>query len=167
MFPDDLRAKAERLLDAYRDAGWMLATAESCTGGLIAGLLTEIPGSSAVVERGFVTYTNQAKQDLLGVPNATLSDHGAVSAQVARAMAEGALARAPVQAVVAVTGVAGPNGGTPGKPVGRVEFARAAQSLETHTIRNNLSGDRGQIRLACVSVALDLFHRALTDARAT
>jgi nicotinamide-nucleotide amidase len=164
MFPDDLRAQAERLLAAYKDAGWMLATAESCTGGLIAGLLTEIAGSSAVVERGFVTYTNDAKQEMLGVPPATLSAHGAVSAPVARAMAEGALARAPVQAAVAVTGVAGPGGGTPDKPVGRVEFALAARGQETHTVRHDLEGDRGQIRRASVSVALDLFHRALTNA---
>ncbi len=165
MFPDDLRTQAERLLDAYRDAGWTLATAESCTGGLIAGLLTEIAGSSAVVERGFVTYTNAAKQEMLGVPADTLRDHGAVSAPVAGAMAEGALARAPVQAAVAVTGVAGPGGGTPDKPVGRVEFALAARGLETYTVRHDLTGDRNRVRLASVSVALDLFHHALDHAR--
>lgn len=165
MFSHDLRTQAERLLDAYKDAGWTLATAESCTGGLIAGLLTEIAGSSAVVERGFVTYTNAAKQEMLGVPADTLSDHGAVSAPVARAMAEGALARAPVQAAVAVTGVAGPGGGTPDKPVGRVEFARAARGLETYTVRHDLTGDRSQIRLASVSLALELFHHALANAR--
>ena len=165
MFSHDLRTQAERLLDAYKDAGWMLATAESCTGGLIAGLLTEIAGSSAVVERGFVTYTNAAKQEMLGVPAETLSDHGAVSAPVARAMADGALARAPVQAAVAVTGVAGPGGGTPDKPVGRVEFALAARGLETYTVRHNLTGDRTQIRLASVSLALELFHHALANAR--
>lgn len=167
MFPEDLRIQAERLLDAYKDAGWMLATAESCTGGLIAGLLTEIPGSSAVVERGFVTYTNTAKQEMLGVPATTLAEHGAVSAPVAKAMAEGALARAPVQAAVAVTGVAGPSGGTAEKPVGRVEFALAAAGLDTRTIRQDLTGDRGQIRLSSVSVALDLFHRALAEARSS
>jgi len=165
MFSHDLRTQAERLLDAYKDAGWMLATAESCTGGLIAGLLTEIAGSSAVVERGFVTYTNAAKQEMLGVPAETLSDHGAVSAPVARAMADGALARAPVQAAVAVTGVAGPGGGTPDKPVGRVEFALAARGLETYTVRHDLTGDRTQIRLASVSLALELFHHALANAR--
>jgi nicotinamide-nucleotide amidase len=165
MFPDDLRAQAERLLDAYKHAGWMLATAESCTGGLIAGLLTEIPGSSAVVERGFVTYTNAAKQEMLGVPADTLGEHGAVSAPVARAMAEGALTRAPVQATVAVTGVAGPGGGTADKPVGRVEFALAARGQETQAARHDLTGDRGQIRLASVAVALELFHRALSDAQ--
>ncbi|MBK1668927.1 damage-inducible protein CinA [Rhodovibrio sodomensis] len=167
MFPDDLRTQAERLLDAYKDAGWMLATAESCTGGLIAALLTEIPGSSAVVERGFVTYTNTAKRDMLGVPPATLDAHGAVSRQVAQAMAEGALARAPVDAAVAVTGVAGPSGGTAEKPVGRVEFALAATGLETHTVRHDLTGDRGQIRHASLAIAFDLFHRALNDARAS
>jgi nicotinamide-nucleotide amidase len=167
MFPDDLRAQAERLLTSYREARWMLATAESCTGGLIAGLLTEIPGSSAVVERGFVTYTNQAKQDLLGVPARTLAEHGAVSAPVARAMAEGALARAPVQAAVAVTGVAGPSGGTPDKPVGRVEFAVAAQGLDTECARHDLSGDRGRIRLDSVALALELLQRALDHARDT
>ena len=165
MFPDDLRSQAERLLDAYKNAGWMLATAESCTGGLIAGLLTDIPGSSAVIERAVVTYTNRAKTDLLGVRAETLADHGAVSAPVARAMAEGALARAPVQAAVAVTGVAGPGGGTPDKPVGRVEFALAAIGVETRAIRRDLAGDRSQIRLASVSVALELFEHALADAR--
>jgi nicotinamide-nucleotide amidase len=164
MFPQDLRTQAERLLEAYKDAGWTLATAESCTGGLIAGLLTEVPGSSAVVERGFVTYTNKAKREMLGVGEATLAEHGAVSAAVARQMAEGALTRAPVQAAVAVTGVAGPSGGTPDKPVGRVEFALAADGLATQTVRHDLSGDRGQIRLASVSVALDLLQRALTHA---
>ena len=165
MFPDDLRAQAERLLAAYKNAGWMLATAESCTGGLIAGLLTEIPGSSAVVERGFVTYTNAAKREMLDVSEATLAEYGAVSAPVARAMAEGARARAPVHAAVAVTGVAGPGGGTPDKPVGRVEFALAADGQATRAERHDLTGDRGAIRLASVAVALELFQRALDDAR--
>jgi len=165
MFPDGLRTQAANLLEAYQDAGWMLATAESCTGGLIASLLTEIPGSSAVMERGFVTYTNAAKQAMLGVEEATLAEHGAVSAPVAKAMADGALARAPVQAAVAVTGVAGPGGGTRDKPVGRVEFALAVQGRETRAIRHDLTGDRGQIRLASVALALDLFHSALGHSR--
>jgi nicotinamide-nucleotide amidase len=163
MFPEELRRQAERVLQAYTDAGWRLATAESCTGGLIAALLTEIPGSSAVVERGFVTYTNAAKQEMLGVPAETLAAYGAVSAPVASAMADGARARAPVQAAVAVTGVAGPSGGTPDKPVGRVEFAYAAAGRETRTRRHDLTGDRAAIRLASVAVALDLLHRALTQ----
>lgn len=164
MFPEDLRAKAETLLAAYRRAGWMLATGESCTGGLVAGLLTEIPGSSAVVERGFVTYTNAAKQELLGVPADLLAAQGAVSDPVARAMADGARARAPVQAAVAVTGVAGPSGGTSAKPVGLVCFAVAAEGLSTTGVRHHFDGDRSAIRLASVAVALDLLHQALKDA---
>jgi nicotinamide-nucleotide amidase len=164
MFPEELRAKAEALLADYREAGWMLATAESCTGGLTAGLLTEVPGSSAVVERGFVTYTNAAKQELLGVPEALLAEHGAVSGPVARAMAAGARARAPVQAAVAVTGVAGPSGGTAAKPVGLVRIAVAAEGLPTAAARYHFDGDRGAIRLASVAAALDLLQQALKDA---
>jgi nicotinamide-nucleotide amidase len=164
MFDQHLRDKAEALLDAYRQAGWMLATAESCTGGLIAGLLTEIPGSSAVVERGFVTYTNQAKQDMLAVPGETLDLHGAVSPQVARAMAEGARAKAPVQAAVAVTGVAGPGGGTDAKPVGRVQVAVACEGLATKTAGHDLDGDRTQVRLKSVEIAVEMLQQALQDA---
>src|ERR1700677_4434342 len=115
MFSPDLIARATELIARYKAAGLMAVTAESCTGGLIAGLLTEIPGSSNVVERGFVVYSNAAKQELLGVPASTLARYGAVSEETARAMAEGALKASRADVVVSVTGVAGPDGGTAAK----------------------------------------------------
>src|SRR5262245_48999066 len=127
MFPPDLVAEAAALLDTCRRRGLMLASAESCTGGLVAALLTEIAGSSDVVERGFVTYSNAAKHELLGVPQAMLATHGAVSDPVARAMADGALANSKADAAVAITGVAGPGGGSLEKPVGLVHFARSEE----------------------------------------
>ena len=117
--------EAQRLIDRLRSASHMLATAESCTGGLIAGLLTEIPGSSDVLERGFVTYSNAAKIGMLGVDFELIHRHGAVSAEVARAMADGALRNSAATVAVSVTGIAGPDGGTEQKPVGTVVFARA------------------------------------------
>ncbi|MBU2532347.1 MAG: CinA family protein, partial [Alphaproteobacteria bacterium] len=111
MFDDDMVSQASDLLQSLREAGLMIVTAESCTGGLIAGLLTEIAGSSDVVERGFVTYSNEAKNECLGVPAELIIAQGAVSADVARAMAEGAIAHSRAQIAVAVTGVAGPGGG--------------------------------------------------------
>jgi nicotinamide-nucleotide amidase len=142
-------------------AGPKLATAESCTGGLIAGLLTEIAGSSDVVERGFVTYSNAAKAELLGVPEALLAEHGAVSEPVARAMARGALARSQADIAVAVTGVAGPGGGTAAKPVGIVHVA-AARRGGTVLHRECRFGDigRGAVRIASVEAALQLAARA-------
>ena len=116
---DDLQALAA----ALRGRGWRMATAESCTGGLIAAACTELPGSSEWFERGFVTYSNEAKTTMLGVPAALIAAHGAVSEEVARAMVEGALRHAPVQLAVAVTGIAGPGGAVPGKPVGTVWLA--------------------------------------------
>ena len=121
----DLYSLAEATLAALRARGWMVVTAESCTGGLIAGALTEIAGSSDVVDRGFVTYSNAAKIEMLGVPAEMIAAHGAVSAEVARAMAEGALVRSRAQIAVAVTGIAGPGGGSAGKPVGLVWFGCA------------------------------------------
>jgi len=118
---------ARTVLDTCRARGLKVALAESCTGGLVAGALTDIPGSSDVVERGFVTYSNAAKEEMVGVPATTLSAHGAVSRETAEAMAKGALARAPVDLSVAVTGIAGPGGGTAAKPVGIVYFAAAAR----------------------------------------
>src|SRR5271165_6937177 len=120
LFPQDFTARAAALIDRCRAARLKLATAESCTGGLIAGLLTEIPGSSAVLERGLVVYSNEAKQELLGVPAETIAMHGAVSEATARAMAEGAIERSRADVAVSVTGVAGPDGGTATKPVGLV-----------------------------------------------
>src|SRR5215472_4255803 len=117
---DNIRASATRVLDACRIHGLKVATAESCTGGLVAGALTAIPGSSDVLDRGFVTYSNAAKTALVGVPEALIAEHGAVSQAVARAMAEGGMAAAGVGAAVAITGIAGPGGGTADKPVGLV-----------------------------------------------
>jgi nicotinamide-nucleotide amidase len=152
---------AIEVLDSYRRLGWMLATAESCTGGLVAGQLTEIPGCSDVVERGFVTYSNAAKVELLGVPQATLEAHGAVSAETAEAMAQGALARSRAQVAVSVTGIAGPGGATPGKPVGLVFFGLAQRGgAEPRTERHHFAGDRRAVRQASVKVALRLLRSA-------
>ena len=161
MFPADLTIQAEALLDRLRKRGLKLATAESCTGGLLAALLTEIAGSSDVVERGFVTYSNAAKHEMLGVPETMLAEHGAVSAPVARAMAEGALAHSAADVAVAVTGVAGPGGGTAVKPVGLVHFA-AARRGGAVLHRECRFGDigRSEVRIASLREALQLFSRA-------
>ena len=132
---------------------WMLATAESCTGGLIAGACTDLSGSSNWFERGFVTYSNAAKSELLGVPAPLLAQHGAVSEPVARAMAEGALRHSAAQAAVAVTGVAGPTGGTPDKPVGLVWFAFALPG-RVLSEPMHFPGDRAAVRAATVRHAL-------------
>jgi nicotinamide-nucleotide amidase len=162
MFPPDLLAQAADLVARYKAAGLMAATAESCTGGLIAGLLTEIPGSSGMVERGFVVYSNAAKQELLGVPAKTLADHGAVSAETAVAMAEGALRASRADVAVSVTGVAGPDGGTATKPIGLVHFACARRGAAT-VAREERFGDIGRraVRLASVRVGLLLLDAAL------
>lgn len=123
----ELIEAARALLDLCRQRGMRIATAESCTGGLLAAVLTEIPGSSDVVERGFVTYSNEAKQEMLGVPATTLARFGAVSRETAEVMAKGAIARAPVDVAVSITGIAGPGGGSPEKPVGLVHFVGAAR----------------------------------------
>jgi nicotinamide-nucleotide amidase len=160
MFDKSLIDDATRLLDELRARGMMIATAESCTGGLIAGLLTEIPGSSDVVDCGFMTYSNEAKQALVGVPANLLRHHGAVSAEVASAMAEGALKHAPRASIsVAVTGVAGPGGGSDTKPVGLVHFGCAMKGQPT-VHRERRFGDLGRagIRLATVREALDLIR---------
>jgi nicotinamide-nucleotide amidase len=125
---DELEMASIAVLKACRDRGLKVATAESCTGGLVAGALTEIAGSSDVVDRGFVTYSNAAKQQMLGVAASILRDHGAVSRQTAEAMARGALGSANADIVVAITGIAGPGGDGPGKPVGLVHFAAASRS---------------------------------------
>ena len=127
LFPAEIEEAAGRIIALYGARRWMISTAESCTGGLIAGALTEISGSSAVVDRGFVTYTNEAKAHLLGVQQETLDTFGAVSRQVALQMAHGALYRSRASVSVAVTGIAGPTGGSPEKPVGLVHFAVAAR----------------------------------------
>lgn len=161
MFDDDLIESARRLLDELRAKKLMVATAESCTGGLIAALLTEIAGSSDVVERGFVTYSNDAKMELLGVPADVLARVGAVSRETAIAMAEGALARSRADIAVAVTGVAGPGGGSVEKPVGLVHFGCARKGAAT-VHREERFGDigRGGVRIATVRVALEMVGMA-------
>ena len=133
--------------------GWMLATAESCTGGMIAAACTDLAGSSQWFERGFVTYSNAAKTELLGVPAALIAQHGAVSEPVARAMAEGAVAHAHAQVAVAVTGVAGPTGGSADKPVGMVWFGWCVAG-QTHSQVQHFAGDRAAVRAATVHHAL-------------
>ncbi len=162
MFPSPMQDEAKRLLDACRARGKWLVTAESCTGGLIAALLTEIPGSSDVVERGFVTYSNEAKMECLGVPADLLAAQGAVSEAVARAMAEGALRHSRADIAVSVTGVAGPGGGSEAKPVGLVHLAAACRGGAT-LHRECRFGDigRGEVRSKSVEVALALLWRAL------
>jgi nicotinamide-nucleotide amidase len=158
----DTEAKARKVLEACRARGWILATAESCTGGLVAGVLTDIAGCSDVFDRGFVTYSNAAKQQMLGVPAATLREHGAVSAETAQAMAHGALARAKASLTVAITGVAGPGGGTSAKPVGLVHFAVATRDGALLR-REKRFGDlgRAEVRRKSVDEALDLLLEAL------
>ena len=155
-FPPDLIERAERLLALCRARGLRVATAESCTGGLIAACLTEVAGSSDIVDRGFVTYSNEAKRDLLGVPDELLLRVGAVSEEVARAMAAGALHHADADLAVAVTGIAGPGGATPTKPVGLVHHARAGPGGALCHRRVVYPGGRGAVRLATVETALDM-----------
>jgi nicotinamide-nucleotide amidase len=153
-------AQAERVLAICRAAGLRVATAESCTGGLIAAALTAIAGSSDVVERGFVTYSNAAKTAMLGVPAALIAAEGAVSEPVARLMAEGALAHSPADLSVSVTGIAGPGGGSAAKPVGLVWFGCARRGGPTRTLRCVFPGDRSEVRRAAVAQALALLERA-------
>ena len=156
MFPPALLARAEKLLADARARGLKIATAESCTGGLIAGLLTEIAGSSDVFERGFVTYSNEAKEELLGVKHDLLARHGAVSSEAAQAMALGAVKHACADIAVAVTGIAGPGGGTTQKPVGLVYLAAArGERITARECRFGKIGRR-EVRLASVEVALEL-----------
>jgi nicotinamide-nucleotide amidase len=162
MFSPALLSLAKTVLDGARAKKLRVATAESCTGGLIAGLLTEIPGSSDVLERGFVTYSNKAKEEMLGVPQALIRDHGAVSEVVARAMAEGALANSSAQLAVAVTGIAGPGGGTKLKPVGLVHVAAHRKGRETlHEEHRFGDVGRTQVRLRTVEAALELLRQLM------
>ena len=161
MFDAETLTLAQSVLDACRARGWHVATAESCTGGLVAGALTAIAGSSDIVERGFVTYSNTAKSELLGVPPETITAHGAVSTETAAAMAEGALARAPVELAVSVIGVAGPGGGSAAKPVGLVIFGVARRDGPTRTERRVFDGDRSAVRQAALHTALGLLAAAV------
>ena len=159
LFPLEIETLAILLLDEARARGWRIVTAESCTGGLVAGALTEIAGSSDVVERGFVTYSNRAKSEMLDVPGDLIADCGAVSEPVARAMAEGALVNSNAHVSVAITGVAGPGGGSPMKPVGTVHFATAAANGPIrHREERFEEQDRTGIRLAAVRVALEMLR---------
>lgn len=163
MFPEPLLDHAARLLQACRTARLRVATAESCTGGLVAGLLTAIPGSSDVVDRAFVTYSNEAKTEMLGVPMELIEAKGAVSEEVARAMAEGALRHSRAQLSVSITGVAGPGGGTATKPVGLVHFATALVHFPV-ALQEARFGElsRDEIRLQSVATALEMLRRAVS-----
>jgi nicotinamide-nucleotide amidase len=156
-----LLTEAEALLALYRAHGLRLVTAESCTGGLIAATLTAIAGSSDVVERGFVTYSNEAKVEMLGVPAALIASAGAVSAEVARAMVEGALAQSPAEVALSVTGIAGPGGATPTKPVGLVFLGVQRRGAEPVVERHVFPGDRAAVRAASVAVAFRLARAAV------
>ncbi|MDE2516147.1 MAG: CinA family protein [Rhodospirillales bacterium] len=161
LLPATLQDRAAALLDACRAKRITLATAESCTGGLIAAALTAIAGSSDVVECGFVTYSNAAKMRMLGVAPTLLASHGAVSEPVARAMAEGALAQSGAGRSIAVTGIAGPGGGSAEKPVGLVWFARAGAGMPTIAEHRILPGDRTDVREATVLHALAMLAAGL------
>lgn len=158
MFDPDTLALAASVLAACRSRGWRVATAESCTGGLVATALTAIAGASEVVERGFVTYSNKAKIELLGVPAETIAVHGAVSAETAAAMAHGAVAQAGVDLAVSVTGIAGPAGGTPQKPVGLIYLGVARKDGASRVERRVFPGDRTAVRQAALVEALQLLQ---------
>ncbi len=160
---ENVNALAEEVLDVCQRHGFMLATAESCTGGLISAALTAIPGSSSVMERGFVTYTNEAKHELLGVPLALFETVGAVSEEVACAMAEGAISHSRAQVSISVTGIAGPGGGTDDKPVGLVHMAAVGRGGETRHECHVFPGDRDVVRAKAVDAALSLVLKVLKN----
>lgn len=166
MSEDDELAAARRVLDACRARGLTVATAESCTGGRVAGALTDIPGSSDVFDRGFVTYSNDAKSTMLGVSAAALNAHGAVSRAAAEAMAQGALARSLADLAVAITGIAGPGGATPDKPVGLVHFAAMARDGRLiHRERRFGDIGRAAVRRRSVEVALEMLEELASATR--
>ncbi|MCF6370773.1 CinA family protein [Rhizobium halophilum] len=162
LFPAEIEEQATKIIALYKGRRLMLSTAESCTGGLIAGVLTEVSGSSAVVDRGLVTYTNEAKVDLLGVSPATLAEFGAVSKETALQMVHGALYRSNAQVAVAVTGIAGPTGGSPEKPVGLVHLAVKSRAGEIihRELRYGAIG-RSEVRLATIATALAMLAEAV------
>ena len=163
-FDRDALLAVKDTLDQARERGLMIATAESCTGGLLSAALTSVPGSSSVFERGFVTYANAAKMEILGVSEETLKAFGAVSEQTAREMAEGALARSRADLAVSITGIAGPGGGSPEKPVGLVHFACAARDGETIALMKQF-GDIGRenVRWQAMLTALDLLRLQMEE----
>jgi len=157
MFPEPLLDLARQVLNHFRSSGLRLVVAESCTGGLVSALLTEIPGSSEVFDRGFVTYSNTAKTDCLAVHREILAEHGAVSVETVEAMARGAITYTPeADVALAISGVAGPDGGTAGKPVGLVYFGIARRYGDISHDRQIFDGDRDRIRQASVEHALKL-----------
>jgi nicotinamide-nucleotide amidase len=162
MSSPDIFDLARKVIAHYTSHGKKIVTAESCTGGLIAGALTEIPGASAVVERGFITYSNDAKMEVLGVMPDMLEEFGAVSGEVAEAMAQGALEFSMADVAISVTGVAGPDGGTLNKPVGLVFIGIATRDGGNFHVRNQFKGDRGDVRTQAVAEALSLLM-SLTD----
>lgn len=161
MFPADIITLAEAVVAASRRSGLMVATAESCTGGLVAGAVTAVPGSSDALDRGFVTYSNAAKASMLGVAPDLIEAHGAVSESVARAMAQGAVAMSGAEVSVAVTGIAGPGGGSADKPVGLVHFAAAGPHGTIHQARQFGDIGRDAVRAASVRVALEMLLERL------
>jgi nicotinamide-nucleotide amidase len=162
MYSEATLRRAETVIAAARARQIKIATVESCTGGLVAGCITAVAGASDVFERGFVTYANEAKSGLVGVPVALILRVGAVSEEVARAMAEGALSAAPVGAAVSVTGIAGPGGGSAAKPVGLVHIAAARMGHASLHQRHVFPGDRAAIRMASVDAALDCLTAILS-----
>ena len=163
--PAALTTKANDLLEVCLLHAVKIATAESCTGGLVAAALTAIPGSSRVVERGFVTYANEAKFEMLGVPESLVESHGAVSEQVARAMAEGAITHSHAVAALAITGIAGPDGGSAAKPVGTVHVAAALEGALTLHERHVFAGDRDAVREQAALAAMELLIKRLCQFR--
>ncbi|AZS21316.1 MULTISPECIES: CinA family protein [unclassified Caulobacter] len=162
MFPLEIQTLSRLLIDEARARSLRLVTAESCTGGLVAGAICSISGASDVFERGFVTYTNRAKSEMLGVAGDLLADYGAVSEPVARAMAEGALRESNGHVAVAITGVAGPGGGTPMKPVGTVHFAVARANRSVTHRQERFDGEtREAVQLAAVRTALEMLREAV------
>ena len=162
MFPLEIQTLARLLREECRDQRLRIVTAESCTGGLVAGALCSIPGASDVVERGFVTYSNRAKQEMLGVPGDLLADVGAVSEPVVRMMAEGALENSNAHIAVAITGVAGPGGGSPMKPVGTVHLATARSTAGIRHRHEVFDGPgRADIQMAAVALALQMMREAI------
>jgi nicotinamide-nucleotide amidase len=165
MFSESLKTAAQDLLERCRQRNILLVTAESCTGGLVSALLTEIPGSSSVFERGFVTYANQAKESMLGVAAGLIAQHGAVSGQVAGAMAAGALRHSRASLSIAVTGIAGPDGGSAAKPVGLVFVAVAHAGNAPVVEECRFKGSRTEIRLAALEKALFLAGTAVMQSQ--
>ncbi|MDE2561849.1 MAG: CinA family protein [Sphingomonadales bacterium] len=161
LLPPDIAELARRVVEANKAAGRTVATAESCTGGLVAGALTEVPGSSAILDRGFITYSNEAKMETLGVPADLIDTFGSVSVAVAWSMAQGALRRSNADVAVAITGIAGPEGGSAQKPVGTVVFACAERGQDPEDVVAEMknfdpNGTRAEVRRQATMIALDL-----------